>query len=322
MAIGNRGHRGAAGAAPSPGMCHANGTAPTMLGLPYFETQTLAPFLVPVFVIFVAMMVVRNIIFHLVLPRIADFALGPEGKEPKLHRRFKESGWRACLYGFASVYVLNTMLLSDSCPWVYDTRRFWEGFPLHASDGLFSVYALYFAMYMHELVYVFIDTSGDDFLAMVVHHIVTIALLASSWSVGFIRIGSFVTALHDVSDFLLMFAKCFNYAKVRHPSAEMVADGVFVIFTISFYGLRLGIYPSQVLRPVLFGESCQLLSCPCRDKPAADCDLAACWSLPAWPLFAVLLCALQLLQIFWGWKLARAVYKKVIKGELTDVREE
>jgi hypothetical protein len=36
----------------------------------------------------------------------------------------------------------------------------------------------------------------------------------------------------------------------------------------------------------------------------------------------VLLCALQLLQIFWGWKLARAVYKKVIKGELTDVREE
>lgn len=279
--------------------------------------QSLAPFLLPVFLIFVAMMVVRSIIFHLVLPHLATFALGPEEKEPKLHRRFKESGWRTCMYGFASAFVLNTMLLTEANSWVYDTRLFWDGFPFHDSDGLFSVYALYFAMYMHELVYVFVDMGGDDFVAMIVHHLVTIALLAASWSVNLMRVGGFVTALHDVSDFLLMLAKCFNYAKLRHPSAEMVADAIFVVFTISFYGLRLGVYPSQVLRSALFGEACQYTTCVKAPWPVEVCSLT-----PAWPIFAVLLGALQLLQMFWGWKLAKAVYRKVVKGELTDLREE
>ena len=41
----------------------------------------------------------------------------------------------------------------------------------------------------------------------------------------------------------------------------------------------------------------------------------------AYKVFAVLLISLQLLQVAWGWKLARAVYNKVVLNKLEDVRE-
>ena len=315
---------------PAPGGCNTDGTAPTWLGFKQYETQSLAPFVYPVVLIFFALMIVRLVVFHFVLPGIANFALGPESgdksmspddrkKHKQMHRKFTESGWRSVMYGFASVWVISSLLLVDeNKEWMYDSRQFWDGYPFHSPDGLFGVYALYFAMYMHELVFVFIDTSGDDFAAMVAHHIVTIALLAASWSVRLFRVGGFITSLHDVSDFLLMAAKCFNYAKVKHPLAETIADGIFVAFTVSFYALRLGVYPSIVLRSALFGEACEYATC----VPGSPKELRLCVSTWAFWIFATLLGALQLLQCLWGWKLAKAVYRKVVMGELTDVREE
>lgn len=295
------------------GSCNADGTAPNWSGFHHYEVQSLQPLLWPCVCIFAALLLARLAVFRCVLPPIAAYALGPEEHEKKLHRRFNASAWRSCMYGFASVWVVSSLLLDETNKaWMSDSRLLWKGWPQqHSSDEVFSIYALYIAMYMHELVFVCIDPSGDDFIAMVAHHIVTIALLICSWLGGLTRVGGFIMSLHDVSDFLLMTAKCFNYAKLLHPRAETIADAIFVAFTVSFYGLRLGVYPSRL---GLLREACEFTVCPR--------SFEACVKTPTWQGFGVLLGTLQFLQIFWGWKLAKAVYQKVVKGVLTDVREE
>ena len=284
----------------------------TFLGFRPYELQSLQELLLPVAAVWSALLLLRLAAFQFVLPAITELALPGE---VKMHRRFKESGWRTVLYGFAAVWCVTTLLYGEDKEWTSDSTLFWKGWPAwRPSDGVFSIYVLYFAMYLHELTFVFIDTSGDDFAMMVAHHLITIALLVASWMIGLTRVGAFMTVLHDVSDFFLAAAKCFNYSKVVHPRMELGADVLFTLFTISFYVLRLGIYPTRVVYSTMF-EACEHLSC------LVPASLEQCAKLPAYVGFNSLLVALLLLQVAWGWKLARAVYNKVVLNKLEDVRE-
>ncbi|KAG7278116.1 hypothetical protein CRUP_019426, partial [Coryphaenoides rupestris] len=92
--------------------------------------------------------------------------------------------------------------------WFYDTRQVWTGFP------------------------------KQDFKEQIIHHLATLTLLAFSWCVNYIRIGTMVMLVHDTSDVLLESAKLFNYAKW-----ERTCNALFVVFAIVFMVTRLIIFP-------------------------------------------------------------------------------
>ena len=78
----------------------------------------------------------------------------------------------------------------------------------------------------------FSDVKRKDFLQNLVHHIITILLMAFSWSCHFIRIGTLVLILHDCADPWLELAKLCKYVK-KNQMAEIVFGTFTVIWVVT-----------------------------------------------------------------------------------------
>lgn len=72
------------------------------------------------------------------------------------------------------------------------------------------------------------DVRRTDFRQLLFHHFVTILLLSASWMINFIRVGTLVLILHDVSDISLELAKLVRYDEAN----AKYANAIFFIFLI------------------------------------------------------------------------------------------
>lgn len=236
-----------------------------------------------------------------------------------MRRKFAEAAWRALIYAFACAWAARASLLGDEeLPWLGDSELFWKGWPHHeVSDGMASIYVLYVGLYVHQLLFLFLDIKTSDFVALIAHHVITLALVLGSWKYKFTRVGSFVMLLHDFSDIFLEGAKCFNYSQKHIPALSTGADVAFVVFALSFFYLRLYIYPTRVLSSMLEPSRGPCTHCGCFTT-----TFDACKHVVVYRLFALLLGALQLLQIFWGWKVLGVVVTVVRGKPLEDPRDD
>lgn len=295
---------------PSPPACV---TVP-FSSLREYEMQSFGPLLIPAAIVFVLATLARLVTFALFLKPFAEAACPTDSK---LARKFREAAWRSILYAVACGWAIKVMFYGpEELPWMQDSELFWKGWPNHeVTAEMSSIYALYLGLYVHQVVYLFLDTKTSDFPALLAHHFITMSIVVGSWSVSFTRIGAFTMALHDVSDIFLELAKCFNYSKIAHPKFGIGSDVAFVVFAISFFALRLGVYPKHVVYSAMF-EACPHVSCI--EPPT----LANCAPTVTFGLFIPLLLGLQLLQLFWGWKVL-GVISTVLRGkELEDPRDE
>jgi hypothetical protein len=128
---------------------------------------------------------------------------------------------------------------------------------------------------------------------------------------SFVRVGTLVMLVHDVSDVFLESAKIFNYisavrswAQVREsrrdfhhlanqitraePScrccAQMLTDGLFVAFAVTFGVSRLGVFPMWIIHSTVY-DAPDII-------PGKDV-------YPAMYVFYTMLFVLQALHIFW-----------------------
>ena len=280
-----------------------------------YRVHSLLPLVGPGVVVFLVATLARFVTFKLILGPIASAAC-PGVAAEKTRRKFREAAWRSCLYAVACGWACNVLLLGDDLPWMRESELFWKGWPDQiVTRAMVSIYELYLGLYVHQLVFLFLDTRTSDFPALVFHHVVTLSIVVASWSVGFTRVGAFTMVLHDVSDVFLELAKCFNYAKTAHPKLSLGADVSFVVFAITFFALRLGVYPVRVVYSAAF-EACGHVSCI--EPPT----LANCMPTVTYMVFLPLLLALQILQLFWGWKII-GVITTVLRGkELEDPRDD
>mmetsp|Transcript_35947 Transcript_35947/g.77575 ORF Transcript_35947/g.77575 Transcript_35947/m.77575 type:complete len:173 (+) Transcript_35947:2-520(+) len=129
---------------------------------------------------------------------------------------------------------------------------------------------------------------------MILHHLITIALITISFLNNFTRIGSVILLLHDVADVFLEAGKVLNYISKAKGGKWLapIVDSIFGLFAVSFFVTRLVLYPRYIL-----------------------------WSMSTegyghfgggWPVgwsFVVLLFALQFLHIFWFYLIMRMVVK-------------
>ncbi|KAF7655648.1 hypothetical protein LDENG_00053040 [Lucifuga dentata] len=211
---------------------------------------------------------------------------------PSLQKKFCESMWRFTFYLGIFIYSIRHLWVS---PWMWDTRYCWYNYPFQPlSPGQYNHYIAELAFYWSLMFSQFIDIKRKDFFIMFIHHLATIILIMFSYANNMLRAGTLVMCVHDVSDIFLEAAKLANYAKYQR-----LCDGLFVVFSISFFLARLVIYPFWIIYSVLV-ESWEIIG-PYR-----------CWAL-----LNGLLLVLQVLHIIWFYLIARIAIKAIFKGKVS-----
>jgi len=128
----------------------------------------------------------------------------------------------------------------------------------------------------------FFDEVRKDYFAMYGHHLVTVALIFSSYLFHYTRIGVLVLIIHDVSDIFLDFLKLSHYLDV-----DLAVFITFVINMISWIYFRLYQFPFRVIHAGLFTS------------------IALVPNGKWWALSNALLIILQILHVYWFQLLAR-----------------
>ncbi|XP_054642292.1 ceramide synthase 5-like isoform X2 [Dunckerocampus dactyliophorus] len=208
-----------------------------------------------------------------------------------MQTKFCESMWRFTFYLGIFIYAIRHLWVS---PWMWNTRLCWENYPFqHQSPQQFNHYVAELAFYWSLMFSQFTDIKRKDFFIMLVHHLATIVLITFSYANNMLRAGTLVMCVHDASDIFLEAAKLANYAKYQR-----LCDGLFVVFSISFFIARLVIFPFWIIHSVLI-ESWEIAG-----------------PYQAWWLFNGLLLVLQTLHVIWFYLIARIAIKAIFKGKV------
>ena len=257
--------------------------------------------------------ILRTFVMIYILDPLAVYAVN-DSKVAK----FQQSAWRCILYFFTSVASIIVYFTSSTIS--FSISSFFEDWPVYEPEaGIKFMYALYAGFYLHQSIYLLTDVRLDDFNEHVVHHAVTLLLVFVSWAFHFTKIGFFIMTLHDGSDVFLEFAKCMNYVKEIRPNMSILSDISFLIFSTSFFYLRLYVYPVHAIGSVINPhDACAHVSCASIEGGAS---LSYCASKPIYSVALFTLTSLYVLQCMWAVRIVNVIVKVLRGHPLEDSRE-
>ncbi|ORZ29747.1 TLC domain-domain-containing protein [Catenaria anguillulae PL171] len=235
-----------------------------------------------------------------------DYLLKPLGKRLGCRRslidRFGEQGWLVIYYSLSFSIGLS---FARAAPYWRNTMHFWTNYPHAHLAGDFKVYYLaQLAFWIQQLLVIHIEKPRKDYVQMLVHHIVTCALIVGSYVSNFTRMGTAVLVTMDVGDIFLSSAKCFNYVNWR-----TICDATFVVFVGVWLYSRHYIY--YFLIRSVYVEAPKYLEwrwAPSEGRFVSDA---------MWYFFLALLGVLQVLLIIWLYMILRVI-AKVVKGSSAE----
>ncbi|KAI9222878.1 TLC domain-containing protein [Blastocladiella britannica] len=242
---------------------------------------------------------------------VIDYFLKPVGKalgcRKSMIDRFSEQGWLVIYY---TLSWGAGMYFAMGAPWWKDTVHFWTDAPhLYLSASFKAYYLAQCAFWIQQLFVIHIEKPRKDHLQMLVHHIVTIALIVSSYYTNYTRIGCAVLATMDVGDIFLCSAKCFNYVHWR-----TICDATFVLFVGVWLYSRHYIY--YFLIRSVYVES--LATLEMRWAPSEGRYV----SIGMWYFFLALLIILQILLVLWLYLILRVIAKVITGSGAEDNRSD
>ncbi|ERE91151.1 ceramide synthase 1 isoform X2 [Cricetulus griseus] len=231
--------------------------------------------------------------------------------QPRDAARLPESAWKLLFYlgcwSYCAYLLLGTRypFFHDPPSVFYDWRSGmavpWDIAAAYLLQGSFYCHSIYATVYM--------DTWRKDSVVMLVHHVVTLVLIASSYAFRYHNVGLLVFFLHDVSDVQLEFTKLNIYFKARggtyHRLHGLVANLGCLSFCFCWFWFRLYWFPLKVLYATCHSS---LRSVP---------------DIPYYFFFNTLLLILTVMNIYWFLYIV-AFAAKVLTGqmrELEDLRE-
>jgi acyl-CoA-dependent ceramide synthase len=129
--------------------------------------------------------------------------------------RFMEQAYTAIYFFFMAPLGLYVMYRSPV--WYFRTEGMYENFPHRQHEGLFKAYYLLQAAYWLQQTVVMLlglEAPRKDYNELVLHHVITIALIWCSYRFHFAFMGIGVFFTHDASDFFLAvsFTRRTHYA--------------------------------------------------------------------------------------------------------------
>merc|ERR1712203_1283058 len=108
--------------------------------------------------------------------------------------------------------------------WVWPSAKWWIGFSEGGHEVMRSdfrcFYLLYIARYFQAIFTVLIESKRKDFIEMLVHHVVTVAVIYISYVYGWNRVGGVVMVILDPGDVPLHMAKLCKYLAVAKKSSR------------------------------------------------------------------------------------------------------
>lgn len=129
--------------------------------------------------------------------------------------RFMEQVYTAIYFAVFGPFGLYVMRNAEGGRlWYFATTSMFEGFPHRSHDGIFKAYYLLQASYWLQQAIVLLlqlEKPRKDFKELVLHHVVTLALIGLSYRFHFMMMGIAVFITHDISDFFLATSKTLNY---------------------------------------------------------------------------------------------------------------
>ncbi|XP_045408163.1 ceramide synthase 1 isoform X2 [Lemur catta] len=231
--------------------------------------------------------------------------------QPRDASKMPESAWKFLFY-LGSWSYTSYLLFGTDYPFFRDPPSvFYDWTPgMVVPRDIAAAYLLQGSFYGHSLyATLYMDTWRKDSVVMLVHHVVTLVLIVSSYAFRYHNVGILVVFLHDISDVLLEFTKLNVYFKSRggsyHRLHALAADLGCLGFCFSWFWFRLYWFPLKVLYATVH---CSLRSVP---------------DIPFYFFFNALLLLLTLMNLYWFLYIV-AFAAKVLTGqvrELKDLRE-
>jgi acyl-CoA-dependent ceramide synthase len=118
--------------------------------------------------------------------------------------RFMEQAYTAMYFSIFGPFGLYVM--SRTPIWYFNTVAMYEGFPHQTHEAMFKAYYLLQAAYWTQQMIVMLlmlEKPRKDYNELILHHVITIALIALSYRFHFTYMGLAVYITHDISDFFL-----------------------------------------------------------------------------------------------------------------------
>lgn len=221
-------------------------------------------------------------------------------KGQALRRKFCEESWKCLTMFFVTIYGIHTILAED---YFYDPSLLFThayDIPQRESHAVFVYYQIAVGYHVHRAFWQFVEQRRADFIAMFIHHSVTIGLLFASWFYGIMTFGALVMVCHDNADVFLPLAKCCRWLKL-----DMATNVAYVLFTLLWVASRIVLFSWKVLIPlVMYGY------------PAFCCHLTHYFA------FVFGLFCLLFLHLYWTKFIAPVFFKYLfVKGHhVQDVR--
>ncbi|KAJ5002565.1 Sphingosine N-acyltransferase-like protein FUM18 [Colletotrichum sp. SAR 10_66] len=105
-------------------------------------------------------------------------------------------------------------------------KELWSNWPQRELDGLMKIYILaQWAYWAQQVISVNIEEKRKDYVEMLVHHAITLSLIAASYAYHQTRVGHLILVLMDVIELIFPLAKCLKYIGFKK-----VCDVVFGVF--------------------------------------------------------------------------------------------
>lgn len=137
---------------------------------------------------------------RLIRPIAIRCGIRARGKQSRFMEQFYTAMYFA-VFGPFGMYVM-----SRTPVWYFNTAGMYEGFPHRAHEAVFKAYYLLQASYWAQqslVMMLMLEKPRKDFKELVLHHIITLALIGLSYRFHFTYIGVAVYITHDISDFFL-----------------------------------------------------------------------------------------------------------------------
>ncbi|OQS02492.1 hypothetical protein THRCLA_05134 [Thraustotheca clavata] len=247
--------------------------------------------------------------------------LGDPLKKKTTMKKFTDQAWQLAIH--TSMTLLEIIVIMDET-WWSDTRSMWNpesptcDFPtqkyltkfLYITQLAIWIYTAFSCKFLEEI--------RKDYLIMMTHHVVTIALVSWSYALGYLPVGVLILIVHDASDVPLDLLKMANYMKLEGPKGLFITEILFAIVLGIWFYVRIYLYPFKLINSVFWEnrEACMLPS------EAHDLSILRFPGVPMWFGFNTLLITLYLLHIWWGFLLVRLLVNVMTKSIHNTAKDE
>jgi len=187
--------------------------------------------------------------------------------------KFGDQSWQLVVHVLLSALAYFILRFEDGgVAWLDDHTSLWlpeamKGVAaIYAAPSRPSVQLLYLlqaaAWIVTAFSHVFLEERHKDYLMMLVHHVVTIALILLSYHFNFVRLGVVIMFLHDSSDIVIDLLKMCNYLNLEGLAGCFAVEACFITNFVTWAYTRLYVFPVHVIYKAVMTASREIATAP------------------------------------------------------------